>query len=74
MPRMQGPGGLIDVERRTGGTTPRPPSVLSLVQSALREVDQARLHLDKAEHRLNQVLTLVEDTRPPEPGPEQFNQ
>ena len=74
VPQMQRPRGLLQVDRTTDGTAPRPPSVSDTILLALREVAQARLHLDKAEDRLQQLLTQVEDTRPPEPGPNQFNQ
>ena len=48
-----------------------PLSMSEVIQFALREVAQARQHLDSAEDRLQLLLTWTEDTRPP--GPDQFH-
>ena len=73
VPRIDRPR-VVTRELNSGETATGPPSLAATIESALREVAIAREHLDNAEHRLLQLLTRVEDTRPPEPCPNQSNQ
>ena len=58
----------MKTEMKTDEREARPPSMIETIQLALAEVEQARLHLDNAENRLQQLLTWTKDTHPPEPG------
>ena len=75
VPRMDRPRTTrSEISRQTSGT--RPLSRSEVIQSALREVAQARQHLDSAEGRLQLLLTWAEGThlQEPEPEPDQFHE